>query len=150
MTHASTHTASLACWRERLRGLGTYVVCGAAAMMLVVYFAPQAGSGPSLLGQTIAKKSAAQRVSIPSTNVNRTNKGDRLTIRTSCNAENGAACATSASISRMSRVPKRETPVDATPVRPAVPKRKIPEGCDPALSTLVNSAAQNFPSRCLS
>ncbi len=100
-----------------------YSAGGLAAFLMTAYVAVSAESGLSAFRPIVTEPSGTAQ-----TIVNRMNKGDReLTVRDT-------------------RVP---TSVHHNRKPAAAKERKILEGCDPAFSPLMESAKNNFASRCL-
>jgi hypothetical protein len=116
----------LAYWIDPMCAFLRYSAGGLAAFLMTAYVAVSAESGLSAFRPTVIEPSGAAQTM--QTIVNRMNKGDReLTVR-----DTGVP-----SSAHHNRKPA------------AAKERKILEGCDPAFSPLMESAKNNFASRCL-
>ena len=97
-----------------MRGLASYLLAGILVMLVLDFIAPPAG-----LGFAIGAQPANERVA-PDQIVNRTHKGDRMTLPRD--------------------IGRQQTPRELY---------RIMIGCEPAFSPLSSSARVNVPSRCI-
>lgn len=109
-----------------MRGIFSYLVAGALAVLALGMIAPAAWLGLSVSAWTMVEPGSALQ------SVNRSTKSDRLVVPLTVVGKKA--------IDTSPSVDSRQQP----PVAPV----KIPEGCDPVFSPLSSGARANLPGRC--
>jgi hypothetical protein len=144
-------------WKNMVSDLIPYIAGAAALALAIDYVAP-----PFEAGLHASMHTSLDASSTPTQIVDRSHKGDRLTLvgaRDEMRLVAGDADASTEAMSVHRKNQSRlQTPSDqsgdaggaAVPANPSASKPRLPIGCDPAFSPLTKDPANNLAARCLS